>query len=407
MKLSSALIAASLAANVAMLAALVVIPSDSSPPAAPLSTSSLAHPAATTTAPADASTSPAKTWARLSTENLPSLITRLRAAGVPTSVLHALIYQRFESRLKATARDDVNRPYWKKASETPPDPKADAERAKLEREYADTVKQLLGTDAEPGSNDDESREMRFRQYGNLSAEKISQVQAVSQTYGERLSQIYNSARGGMLGPDVAEKIDAINREQHDAIAKLLTPDELLEYDLRNSQTSARLRMSLTGLNPTEAEYRALFPLYQAYDAQFPQIYISIKPEDMAVRTAAQQQMQEQIKALLPPDRYADYLQASNLQYQQLNQLVARLELPLSAAAHVASVQQEIQSRANALRADRQLAPADRTAQLAALAAEAQTKITAAIGARGLEGYKQYGGQWLNQLTPAPRPNAKN
>lgn len=407
MKLSSVVIAASLAANAGMLAAFFLVPSDSSSSSTALSsTSAPASPSAITSAATAASTTPANAWARLSTENLPSLIARLRAAGVPTSVLHALIYQRFESRLKAS-RDDVNRPYWKKAPETPPDPKAEAERAKLEREYADTVKQLLGSDAEPGSNGDESREMRFRQYGNLSAEKISQVQAVSQAYGERLTQIYNSARGGTLGPEFAEKIDAVNREGHAEIAKLLTPDELLEYDLRNSQTSARLRMSLTGLNPTEAEYRALFPLYQAYDAQFPPIYSSIKPEVMAARTAAQQQMQEQIKALLPPDRYADYLQASNPQYQQLNQLVARLELPLSAAAQVASVQQEIQSRANALRTDRQLAPADRTAQLAALAAEAQAKITAAIGARGLEGYKQYGGQWLNQLTPAPRPNAKN
>ena len=116
-------------------------------------------------------------------------------------------------------------------------------------------------------------------------------------------------------------------------------------------------------------------------------------------------MREQIKALLGPERYADYQQASQPQYQQLNALVARLDLPLSAAAQVASVQQDVQQRVAAVRADRKLSADARTAQLVALAQEAATKITATLGARGLEGYKQNGGQWLNQLTPRPKAPA--
>jgi hypothetical protein len=37
----------------------------------------------------------------------------------------------------------------------------------------------------------------------------------------------------------------------------------------------------------------------------------------------------------------------------------------------------------------------------ALAAEAQTKVTDALGSHGYEAYKQYGGNWMQQLQPRP------
>src|SRR5204862_3307552 len=90
-------------------------------------------------------------------------------------------------------------------------------------------------------------------------------------------------------------------------------------------------------------------------------------------------------------------QTSRPEYQQLNNLVLRLQLPISAAAQVVAVQQETQQRANAVRTDNQLSAAAKAEQLAALAQAATAKISGAIGTRGLEGYKQAGGQWLQQL----------
>jgi hypothetical protein len=406
MKFSSLLLASSLAINVALLATLLLTPADP----APLSTASSSAAGSASPARVALNATPItrakdKPWARLGTENIVSLVERLRAAGYPPSVLRAIVELRFELRREELTLDGLDHPYWKSDAAYPADPKLAAELAQLDRESADTFKQLFGPNDPAGSDEDNLRFMRLRQYGNLSGEKISQLQAIQQSFGERLSQIYNSASGRTLGPDAAEKIDLVNREQHAAIAKLLTPDELLEYDLRASNTASQLRGSLTGFNPTEAEYRALFPLYQSIDDRFGSVF---KPEVSAARAAAQQQMQEQIKAVLPPDRYADYLQASRPEYQQLNQLVTRLELPLSAAAQVVAVQSDIMQRANPLLFGTQLAPADRAAQLAALSDEAAAKIAAVIGTRGLAGYKQYGGQWLTQLQPRPvRANAKN
>jgi len=116
------------------------------------------------------------------------------------------------------------------------------------------------------------------------------------------------------------------------------------------------------------------------------------------------QAKNQIVAQLGPDRAADFMQASNPAYSQLNRLVARLDLPLSAATQVATVQQETQQEVAAVRADPNVKGAARRAEVAALATDATNKISTALGgARGLDAYKQYGGQWLVNLTPPPRP----
>src|SRR5207244_972841 len=80
-----------------------------------------------------------------------------------------------------------------------------------------------------------------------------------------------------------------------------------------------------------------------------------------------------------------------------SQLVARLELPSETTNQVYAMQQDFQQRVGAIRGNTSLPVADRNAQFANLATEAQTKITALLGSRGYDAYKQYGGQWLQQL----------
>lgn len=405
MKLSTPLLAVSLAANLALFAALLITPSGSLPPTPPFSTTGTNPPAAPNeasraAAPATGTKAEptAKFWARLSTEDLPSLIARLRAAGFPNSLLRSIVNQRFELRREELTLDGLDRPYWKNSAETPPDPKLAAALDQLEHERTDTLKQLFSGDDPTADETDEARVTRSRIFGNLSSEKIAAVIA-------RMKQVFDSARGA--APIAGQEPADPSRQLHTELAGLLTPEELLEFELRNSATSYRLRAALTGLNSSEAEYRALFSLYQARDLPFSTNPNSRDPSVAAARAAADQQMQAQIKTLLGPDRYTDYLQSSRPEYQQLNTLVTRLELPLSAAAQVASVQQEIQQRANATRGDASLSAADRTARLAALAQEAAGKITTVIGARGLEGYQQSGGQWLATLATRPAAVPKN
>ncbi len=179
---------------------------------------------------------------------------------------------------------------------------------------------------------------------------------------------------------------------------MLTPQELENYELRRSSTASLLHSQLGTFKPTEEEFRAIFHATRAAENQFGSISPGGGTQIQQIRTA----VLDQAKILLTPERFADLKQATDPVYQQVNRLVARLELPASAAIQIVAVQQDIAKRAGALRADSSLSPAQRNIQLSGLLQEATTNLTAALGgARGLEAYKQYGGQWLQILQPRP------
>lgn len=395
MKLSPLVLGGSVAINI-VLAALLLTRGAPEKAASPRPQNS---PVPAATVPGNAAAPPAagKTWAFASAQDIPAMIAQLQAAGCPPSILRALVAQRYELRREELTFDGNDTPYWRNPPSEPKDPKIAEALAKLEREARAVLAQLGPATPET----DEMHALRNRRFGPLSAEKVSRIEAIELRFSEERTALHE-ATGGNFTPEHMATLGQIDQRLRGEIAQSLTPEEFHEYDLRNGLTSTRLRSALVGFNATESEYRALFALYQGVDAKFPMM--SAKPEEQAARLAAQGQADEQIKALLGPERFAQYWQASRPEYQQLNQLVVRLDLPISAAAEVAAVQQATQQQATAIRANAQLSPAARAEQLAALAQDATTKIRTTLGARGLEGYRQYGGQWLQQLQP--RPNAK-
>jgi hypothetical protein len=82
-----------------------------------------------------------------------------------------------------------------------------------------------------------------------------------------------------------------------------------------------------------------------------------------------------------------------------NRLVARLELPASAAVEVVAIQQDAQQRLTAIRRNTALSTDQRDAQLTDLSREVTGKLSSTLTPNGLEAYKQYGGGWLQNLNP--------
>lgn len=420
MKLSPLILGASLLANAALVGLLVfqstaesVSPSDlaaATSPAVITSASSTENSAAKkspTTLP-----SSTKSWARLNTDDLSALVPRLRAAGFPAAairrIITSLVSERYDARRLEIEKANFDSPFWSEFKNPYTDPKMGPELRKMQREQTDELKKLLGGNLNDLFADTEENKALLRQQiGNVPPEKIDQLYAVAMAYNEKRAQIMAAAKNGALLNADREKMVEIEKSMRDDLGKFFTPAEVSDFMLHGSESSYRLRAMLSPIQPSEVEYRTIFPVYQAFQEQFPSPASALSPEQAALRSAAEDQMNAQIKGLLGPDRAADFQQANNPAYAQLNRLVARLELPIAAATQVAAVQTDIQERVAAVRDNRELSSAQRTAQIAALAQEATTKVSTTLGARGLEAYKQYGGQWLQNLAPRPTPAPKN
>lgn len=348
----------------------------------------------------------ARVWTDLQKTDPKTWAERLRAAGFPASIIRELIAaqlrQQFSARRKALLAQQEEKPFWKGSGFYFMDPKITAGLRDLGREQSALLKQLLGPDADPGN--EEMQAYQHRQFGDLPRGKVEQLQSITADYNDLRNQVYATANGVML-PEDREKLVILEKEQRADLAALLTPEELENYELRSSSTANSLRSQLTLFNPSEDEFRAIFKLQKAFDDKYGSANTITSGEQYQQRQAHQQELTDQINAVLTPDRLDLYKQAVDPAYQMVNRLVARLELPPSAATEVVAVQKDVTARANAIRSDRSLAPELKSLQLTSLSQEAGTKLTTVLGNRGLEAYKQYGGQWIQNLVPRPPPAA--
>ncbi|HEY1108589.1 MAG TPA: hypothetical protein VGE76_08160, partial [Opitutaceae bacterium] len=113
------------------------------------------------------------------------------------------------------------------------------------------------------------------------------------------------------------------------------------------------------------------------------------------------QINDQIKAMLGPVRGEEFTRANDHYYRQTSQLVSRLELPAETTTKIWELRQDIEKRARAVYSDSSLNPETRAQQLTALRQETDQQLQGMLGTRGMEPYRQYGGDWMRMLTPQP------
>ncbi len=395
MKLHPLLVAGSLAANLAF----VVFGFVKLRPLLIASSAATAVSPRKVSTPAPTAAQLAQTWHQLQPDDLPALVAQLRALGFPPSVVRAIITERvsqlFAARRQALPPPPAALPYWKRgqsAATLADDTKRRAAQQALTTEQNRLLHELLGPDAAP--ENDDLRAYQRRSYGPLPPEKLDALFRIKQDYADLTNQIAATAQGVFL-PGDRERLAYLATEQLKDIKTLLTPDEFTEYRIHDQMgVAGTLRNKLTVFDPTEQEFRLIFNLSQELDDRY-----NTPPRPTLSRREAEEQLAAQIKAQLGPERGAEFALTYNPDYQQLGHLVARLELPRETTRQVFDLKTSIEQRATAIQVDTTLAPEQRAAQLASLAQEATTKITATLGARGFEAYRQYGGAWLDQLSP--------
>lgn len=404
------LLAATLAANIALAFALAQRPAvrayfSSSPSSAPAATA--AH-AARTASPATSDALPdlSESWAQLTSGDLPDVVARLRAGGVPPNLIRlivgALVAERFADRHKALFDAVTAKPWWQgQAYEAYSDPKITAMRRQLAREERDLVTQLLGSEI---PTTDYDRAWAQQRYGNLPPEKIESLRRINGDYDDLMAEIRDRAKGIIL-PEDREKLAYLEQEKRADVAKLLSADELLEVDLHSGPTAKRLRDQLVAFDPTEEEYRAIFQIQHAVDAQFADgRTANLTQEQRRQRRDLAAATGDQIKAVLSPERYAEYQLKTDPAFVSTSQFVTGLNLPPTAATQVVTVQKDIMGRYQAISADRTLPADQRASQLAVLAQEATTTLTATLGEKGVAAYKQQGpGGWLTIIEQRAQP----
>lgn len=347
-------------------------------------------------------------WPSLSQGDLATQVQRLRDSGFPPAIVRAIMQaqlsEQYAARRKAIDPTADTRPFWKSSTS---DAATMAAMRQLARDQQKALRDLLGADAEP--DDPMRRAHDGRQFAHLAPEKATDARRIVREFSDLRSDYFMGFGGGgpiTITPADREKLNALDKQMKTELAKIMSPKEFEDYELRASNSANSVRYQLTAFDATEAEFLTLYKLQRGFDDRFGQMYSQPSQEEMRLRSEAQRQMNEQIKSALGPGRAEAWERATNYEYRTTSQLVARLELPPETTDKAWSIRDDIQKRVTQVRQDQSLTPEQRTQQFAALQQEAITKVQPLFGgARGVEAYKQYGGQWIDNLVPRPRPDA--
>jgi hypothetical protein len=187
-------------------------------------------------------------------------------------------------------------------------------------------------------------------------------------------------------------------EKDAELAKILSPQEKEEYDLRMSQTAMVMRMQMNEFQPTEQEFRDIFKLRKQFEDEFGMLGMqSNKPEDRTRREAAQKELDNQIKSTFADEnRYREYKYDQDWSRSSLREVAKEHNIPKDQAFKVFDIRTAAQEQAAAVRKDQNLTPEQRQATLNAIQAETLNAVRSAIGNTAADAYYEKG-SWLKNL----------
>lgn len=334
-------------------------------------------------APAGSAVTPAL-WQTLKPgSNLHDLVANLRAAGFPPSVVRAVVSQMLADRLAGAGTDHL--PFWK---QNPNNPEYLVATQQLSVQRREMMSELLGPDARLSATLDAAA--RERRYGSLSDEKIDQLDAITRDFSDMRSKLYADRKPGdiqgMMGTQMA-----MEQELRKELASVLTPAEFEQYEMRSSQSASHLMGNLKGLDVNEAEYTALFRAQKAYDTADPLRAGVTSPDAMVLRAAAQEELNEQARAVLTDDRFYEYLKGTDFNYAQAAKFTANYPAITPATTYeLAQIERNYQAAMMAGARSSAGGPpsSERMAQLTAARKDYQNRINTLLGPETAAAYAQ-------------------
>ena len=350
-------------------------------------------------------------WRLVESEDYKKYIANLRAIGCPEETIRDIIVadvnKLFESRKQALKSATQKKfEYWKAGNLFAglADPELLEKQQSLTREKHALLKELLGVDVEEKADLSAMMSPFLALLDFLPEGKQTQIVELMQKYQAKMMK---GMSGGAPDSEDMKNIQKTQKEMEAELAKILTPEELENYQLRLSQTAMVMRMQLGSFEPSEPEFINIFKLKKSYDDQFGLLGLGAtdKPErDKAA--AAKKETDAQIKSLLGDARYADYERSQDYTYQGIYRVTERNGLTKEDANKVYDLKKVAEDQAGKVRQDSSLSPEQRAAALQGIRTETESGIRTVFGEKAFKSYvNQPGTYWLNGISPDTKPGS--
>ncbi len=364
------------------------------------------EPATDNKAAVSSTAKPAFNWRNVESPDYKVYIANLRSLHCPESTIADIIiadvnkYYRNKLAPFRKPADNVYK-FWQSYNTQN---KKDPEFEKLQRETAkeknNLLKELLGKSYKEESNklSEWPRESSDPFFQTLSQEKRDRMTEITEKFSEMRNEIYQRTRG-MQDDEDRQALKKISQEQTAELAKIFTPDELFEYQLRTSDTVQNARWNeLQGFEANEDEFRAIMKaklLTESPDSGDPTL-----SKDERARQAMK--ANDDLMSILGEDRYKEYNLNKNWEYRNLRNIVEKNGGDRKIAQQLYSLKDDVQKAITQVKSDRSLTTEQRNQKLAAIKTEIERTLIESMTERGYKSFKR-SASWLRDLPSGTKP----
>jgi hypothetical protein len=347
-------------------------------------------------------------WRMVEAEDYKKYIANLRFIGCPEETIRDIIvadvnklYAQKLAPAMATARKAARDfKFWQASSRGGVMSDFTRQMRSLDREKWALLKDLLGSDVEGEyrrSIGDAELLQEELSLGFLPEAKRAQVNEIIERYKTLEQEIQQRTSGGALSMKDRTELKRVRDQRQAELAQLLTPQELEEYELRNSSSASALRNRFASVPLTEDQFRQIFRMQKSFDDEFGSPGAGFSKLDrggMEKRMTAQRQLDEGVKSVLGDSVYEDYRRNQDLAYRGLMDVARDYSLSADTVNKVYEMKKAVDESVRKLIADTTMPRDERMTALQGIAQETEKAMLATLGQQAFDAYKQNGGFWV-------------
>lgn len=340
-------------------------------------------------------------WSEVESADYKTYIENLRRIHCPeptiAEIIIADVNKYYRARLAPYRKDnDKMFKFWQSDNSSyRRDPAYEKMRFETEKEKNKLLKELLGKSYKEELVKSSGWQMEPTDpfFKNIPEDKKDRMSEIEEKFSEMKSEVYRRSRGYQDDEDRKE-LKKIEQERTAELAKIFSPEELFEYQLRRSETAQNMKWNeLEGLNTTEAEYRAIFKAKMA--SENPDL-LGLDEMSSEERSKFVNEARENLKTTLGEERYKEYTLNKDWDYRNLRKLVEKNGGDKQIALEVFGMKDSIQRAANQVRNDKSLSKEERDQKLLAIREEVDKTLSEALGERGYKAFKR-NAWWIQEI----------
>ncbi|MGI8966089.1 MAG: hypothetical protein ACR2H1_08395 [Limisphaerales bacterium] len=368
-------------------------------------TSELKTPATSTTAIPAKPAVPRFNWREVESPDYKEYIAKLRAIHCPEEtiidIIVADVSKFYRSKLAPYRKPPEKFKFWENDDgwSRPRDVEFEKMARDNEKEKRKLLKELLGIDYAKEMAKQTGwpqREEEF--YKQLSADTKEKMSEIQQKFQEMKSDIYRKTRG-YQDEDDAKELRKIEKLQTAELAKILTPEQLEEYQMRSSSIAQNLKYNeLQGFEASEPEFRAIVKAKLAAEdmQENPDTGEKLSREE---RAKLAKENAAALKEALGGDRYKELKLNEDYGYRELVKIAEKVGVDKAAAAQVHQMKDEVEKATRKIQSDRKLTPEQKKEKLQAIRAATEQEVAQQLGERGAKAYARNQGYWIRNISP--------